>query len=728
MTRIILLLLWATVAVAQSSPLGTISGRVTSIEQGETIALPYASLQWTNGEGTTSDSTGHFTIDLPKNNDHQLVVSYLGYRTDTLTYTNQDPWIISLVADNLLAEATVSHRKKGTEISTINPIKTEMLGVKELRKAACCNLSESFETNPSVDVSFSDAVTGTKQIKMLGLAGRYSLVTRESMPVMRGYAGLYGLAFVPGTWVEGIQISKGAGTVVNGYESMSGQINIELLKPNEKPPILLNLFANQGGRLEANVHLNKQISKKLSTLVLLHGNLRKLENDRNNDGFLDIPLDEQINVLNRWKWSGDELRTQIGFHYVNDTKDAGQFSKNINDYKVHLETQKLDAWGKIGYLFPQNVNQSIGLQFAAVSFDQKGNYGHRLQKVTQKSLYANLIFESIIGNTNHKYKLGASIVNDDIKESLDTLQYNQERIIPGIYGEYTWTPAHNLTVVAGLRNDWLKNKMITSPRVHVRLELTEKTIARLSAGKGMRHGLLLGDRAGLAATSRVWQLESSALNEPEITWNYGVNLTHNFKLDYRDGYVSFDFYRTDFIHKIVTDIETFGFAKIYALDGQSYSNSFQGELSYEIVKRLDAKVAYRFFDIKTKYKDKQLINNPLSARRRGFLNLGYETRKGNKNLGWTFDVTTQWVGEKRIPSTNGLSPTGTTSPSYFQLHGQVTAKIGKKLQVYIGGDNLLDFRQNTPIIGSDQPFGQDFDSSLVWGPIFGRGFYVGMRM
>ena len=728
MIRTIILLLWAATAVAQSSPTGTISGRVISVEKDQTVGLPYASVQWTNGKGTTSDSTGHFSIDLPQKSDYNLVVSYLGYQTDTLIYTNQQPWIITLAANNLLAEATVSHRKKGTEISTFNPIKTEMLGVKELRKAACCNLSESFETSPSVDVSFSDAVTGTKQIKMLGLAGRYSLVTRESMPVMRGYAGLYGLAFIPGTWVEGIQISKGAGTVVNGFQSMSGQINIELQKSDEQPPILLNLFANQGGRLEANMHLGKNISKKLSTVLLLHGNLRKLENDRNNDGFLDMPKDEQINVLNRWKWKGDVFRGQFGVHFVNDIKDAGQFANNTNDYKVHLATQKTDVWAKLGYLFPENINQSIGLQLAAIAFDQKGNYGLRQQKVEQKSLYANLVFESIIGNTNHKYKLGASIANDDIKESLDTLHFNQNRIIPGIYGEYTWTPERYIAIVAGLRSDWLKDRMVASPRVHIRLELTEKTIARFSAGKGMRHGLLLGDRAGLAATSRIWQLEDSAFDRPEMAWNYGINLTHNFKLDYRDGYVSFDFYRSDFIRKIVTDVETFGVAKIYALERQSYSNSFQGEFSYEIIKRLDAKVAYRFFDIKTQFKDNKLINNPLSARHRGFLNLGYEPRKRSKKLGWTFDATTQWVGQKRIPSTNGLSPDGLASPSYFQLHGQVTAKIGKKLQVYIGGENLLGFRQNTAILGTDQPFGQNFDSSLVWGPIFGRAFYVGMRL
>ncbi len=702
-----------------------IHGRIITMEDGVASGLPYASLQWIDGVGFTADSLGDFSVKRSANS--HLVVSYVGYATDTIKYEHQDPWIITLEVDNLLSEATVSHRQRGTSISTTNSIKTELLSVKELRKAACCNLSESFETNPSVDVSFSDAVTGNKEIKMLGLAGRYSLVTREGMPVFRGYGSLYGMSYIPGSWVNGIQISKGAGTVVNGYESMSGQINIELLKPEKKPPALVNFYANQGGRVEANLHLQQKISESTTTLLLVHGSMRKLNNDRNKDLFLDMPLAEQINVLNRWKYASGDWRVQVGAQYVNDKKNAGQFENKNQGYQVALNTQKTDVWTKIGYLFPNNVNQTIGLQVAGLVFDQHGHYGVNKQKAFQKSIYGNLIFESILGNTMHKYKLGLSVVHDDIEESLDTLFYHQKRTIPGAFAEYNWTPTTNFSIIAGLRNDWLGNQAVFLPRIHLRYELTEKTIARLSAGKGMRHGLLLGDRAGLAATSRKWLVDFEGLKQPEVAWNYGLNLTQNFNLDYREGYVSFDFYRTDFIQKMVTDVETFGVAAIYPLSGKSFSNSFQIEMTYEVIKRLDAKIAYRYFDIKTDFKEKGLLLNPLSANHRGFLNLGYETKKRKKAPRWSVDLTTQWIGTKRIPDAIGLVKEELTAPSYFQFHGQVTAKIGKRFQVYIGGENLANYRQEDPIIGAENPFGKNFDSSLIWGPIFGRSFYLGMR-
>ena len=643
-----------------------------------------------------------------------------------------------------LEAVEVTYRRKSTELSFINPMKMENISERELFKAACCNLSESFETNPSVDVNFADAVTGVKQIQMLGLDGPYTLISRENMPGIRGLGSAYGLTFIPGTWISSIQVTKGVGSVVNGYESIAGQINTELKKPDEGEEFFFNLFANQAGRTEVNVVSTQRLSPKWGTTTLLHGNYRPWERDRNEDGFRDFPLQEQVNLMHRWKYFGDAIRAQLGFQLIYDDKEGGQSSEKQEEleqngqnpiWKLNVETKKAEVFGKIGYIFPDFKYRSMGLQLSANYHEQKSLYGANDYDAKQRSAYANYIYQSIIGNTFHKFKTGLSFQYDRMEEQLNLLDFDREEIVPGAFFEYTFAPNPNFTLVAGIRAD--KHNLfgtIVTPRLHLRYAYDEQTVFRLLGGSGQRTASIFAEHQSIFASSRNISLLGNG-NTPyglqaDKAWNMGFNMTRDFKLAYREGYISLDLYRTQFEQQVVFDLyESSNQVLFYNLDGKSFSNSAQIELSYEVFKFVDLRLAYRWLEVTTDYisGSKQ---KPFVPKHRFFANVGYETQKNLKGGNWLFDFTAQWIGEQEVPETVN-NPAEfqrpSKSPSFSLFNTQLTRNINSRWAVYVGVENILDYRQENPIIDSDNPFGNYFDASLVWGPIFGRTVYGGLR-
>jgi outer membrane receptor for ferrienterochelin and colicins len=717
-----------------------VEGIVKGISQDkEKLALPAANVYWKNTQtATITDEKGFFKLKRVDGYNH-LIVSFVGYVSDTVKVIGNKPVEVVLSESIELDQVDVVTRKKSIETDFLNPIGVKKIGEKELLKAACCNLSESFETNPAVDVSFTDAVTGTKQIMMLGLAGPYTQITRENMPDVRGLSAVYGLTYIPGTWIEGIQLIKGTGSVVNGYESIAGQINVELRRPASMDKIYLNAFANEEGRLEANANVKFKAGKNWSSALLLHGSTHQIKHDRNDDGFLDKPLIEQYVALNRW-----ELRNEHGLHfelgakgtYIDNiggqlTFDAENDEGTTNAWGMHLETKRLEGWAKIGKVSLEKPYQSVGLQLSGAFHDQHSYFGLNSYNATQSTFYANLLFQSAIGNTNHKYKAGLSFQFDDYNEALNQIKYDRQEAVPGAFFEYTYSYLEKFNLVVGVRADYhnLFGAFVT-PRLHIRYAPTEKTIIRLSGGRGQRTANIISENTGILASSREFIIQGDESDKPyglnpEVAWNYGINFTQHFTLDYRDGLVSLDFYRTDFENQIVVDLDQNPQQVVfYNLDGSSYSNSFQAQFDYEVVKRLDVRLAYRWYDVKTNYSG-VLKAKPLVAENRAFANLAYETRKY-----WKFDYTINWQGNKRIPGTDSNPEEYqllTESPDFFTMNFQVTKSWRKLFEVYAGVENLLDYKQENPILASDQPFSPYFESSLVWGPIFGRSFYVGLR-
>ena len=733
----------ATIDTAHASIAAPIMGVVLE-ENKKGMFLPISNAtirQLTSSYATVTDSLGVFKLPyhtLPT----KVVVSFVGYVSDTLTITNTREVKVILRNDktHTLQEVTVkSGRGFSSYVSTVSTLNTLNIGSREIAKAACCNLSESFETTPSVDVSYSDAVTGIKQIQLLGLSGNYTQITTENIPEIRGLAGAYGLTFIPGPWLESVQVTKGTGSVANGYESIAGQINIEEKKPDAPEKLLVNGYANMLGRLEASVNMGHKISNRWATTLLMHANNTSVKTDDNNDGFLDVPIGHQLNFLNRWRYADNKgVIVQFGIKVLSDHRQAGQVSFNpdndkltTNAYGVGINIKQQEAFGKVGYIFPGKKYKSVGFIFSAKDYTNDSYYGLNGYNGKQSSIYANLIYQSIINTTAHKFRTGFSFANDTYKETFSANSYKRTETVPGAFFEYTYSPNDKFTAILGLREDYHNQfGFITTPRLHVKYDLTPKTNVRFSAGSGFRVANIFAENTGLFISSRQYAILNPTNSygyglNPEKAWNYGINFTHQFQINKRKGSFGVDVYRTDFTSQTIADVDANPQQiNFYNLDGKSYSNSVQVESNYQLAERLDVRLAYRWLDVQTTYHG-QLMEKPLTAKHRAFVNLAYETKNHFK-----FDFTTQWFSSKRLPNTQS-NPAGlqqsANSPSYFQLSGQVTKVWGKKWEVYVGGENLTNYKQQQLFIDGAHPFSNYFDGSMVWGPIAGRMFYVGFR-
>ncbi len=690
--------------------------------------------------GTQTDVDGAYRFDVPRSTE-RIVFSATSYVSDTIDISRDTNEVeVVLRAVHTLKEAKVKYRRKGNEIGLLDTRKSEMISEREILKAACCNLSESFETTPSIDVSFTDAISGYKQIQMLGLAGPYTLITRENIPDVRGLSAITGLTYTPGSWIAGMQLSKGTGSVVNGYESVAGQLNIELKKPFEEkePKAYINLYQNIQGRSEANVVLKHKFNKFLSSNLMLHGSGRWRKNDMNNDGFMDQPLNQQFVGLNRWFYFGPKgLEMQFGVKgvYVDQTGGQLNFEKGTeqvlgNPWGFSMNTKRIEGFAKIGKVFTGKKGTSTGLQLSGMHHEQSALYGVRNYDARQNMFYANWIFQTIINNTNHGLKTGLSSLIDNYHEQFENKTYTRSEVVPGAFVEYSYKYLTKFNAILGLRGDYHNlYGFFATPRLHVRYAPFKLTAIRASAGRAQRTANILAENIGYMASRRSFVVSGTDASlpyglQPEVAWNYGINLTQKFRLNYRDGAFSADYYYTDFQNQIVVDVENPNTVNFYNLNGASYANSLQGQLDYEPIVNLDVRLAYRWYDVKTTYGG-VLKRRPLVAQHRAFVNVGYETRNS-----WRFDYTAQWISSKRLPSLIdqvGITQPSTGAPSFFLMNAQVSKTWNERFEVYVGGENLANYLQPSPIIGASQPFGNNFDASMVWGPVMGRNIYTGIR-
>ena len=702
-----------------------------------------ANVYWLNTSiGATTNEKGWFTI--PYNKSYKkLVVSYVGYKTDTLKISDLEPIHHFITLENELEEVTLKSKKKATQRSFIQTKNVFTVNSEELLKAACCNLAESFETNPSIDVNFSDALTGTRQIQMLGLKSPYLLITQENIPSIRGAGQVFGLTFTPGTWVESIQITKGAGSVINGYESISGQINAELVKPLTDNRIFLNAYGSLGGRYELNSHLNHKISDKWQTGIYIHGNYRNKKFDRNKDGFLDNPLISQVNVMNRWQYLDAEKGwvSFINVRFMDDSKQTGQnnfdplIDKGSSEiWGGEIDTKRFDSSLKLGYVFPQLPFQSFGFQFSYSNHDQDSYFGLKTYNIQHQSMYSNLLFNSIIGDTRNKFTTGLNFTYDAYNEFVNLINFSRNENSFGGFFEYAYDNSDNFSFTSGLRIDThnLLGTYIT-PRLHIRYVPWEKGVLRASIGQGRKSANVFAENQQLFASSREIDIQSSGGKiyglDPEVAWNYGVSYLQGFNLFNRKGDITFDYYRTHFQNQVVVDWENPQRISFYNLDGESYANSFQTEINYFINDNLNLRLAYKYFDIQTDYTSGKL-SKPLTPNHRLFANISYETKKIDNIKQWKFDLTYNFIGEQRLPDTS-INPLEYQfeeySNSYSLLNTQITKVFTEKFEMYFGVENLTDLKQKNPILASDDPFGDSFDSTIIYAPIFGRMLYSGLR-
>jgi outer membrane receptor for ferrienterochelin and colicin len=709
--------------------------------KGKFEPMPNASVYWLGTrKGVITDSLGVFEINTDTSTQ-QLIISYTGFKADTLTVVHANDLKVIMASKGQLNEVTIFSRQLGSFIPYLNPIRTQVMTGAELLKAACCNLSESFETNPSVDVSYNDAVTGSKQIQMLGISGNYTQLTVENLPGPRGLATPLGLNSIAGPWIESIQLTKGTGSVVNGFESIAGQINVELKKPESAEKLLGNIYVNDQGKTDLNLNVATKLNEKWATALLLHDNFMNNALDMNMDGFKDMPTGNTFSLVNRYKYDNSNgVLAQFGVKVLNDQKVGGETSFNENSdkytqnrYGLAINTQRYELFGKLGYVFPQQKFKSIGLQFNASDYQQASYFGLTNYNANQQSFFTNLIYQSIINSTIHKFRTGFSFQYDKYNEDYNLNSYVRKEIVPGTFFEYTYTPNDQWSLVAGIRgdNNNIYGSFIT-PRLNIRYEPVIGTVFRLSAGKGQRTANIFAENNSLFVSQRslmiMGQNNSGAYSlNPEISWNKGISLDQKFNVFNNPATLSLDYFRNDFKNQVVVDIESAKKIHIYNLAGKSYSNSFQAEVNMTPFTKLDIRVAYRYFDVKQTYSG-NLLDRPFIAKHRAFLSVDYAT-----NNDWKFNYTVTFNGKKRIVNpyesyVSFIPPT--SSPSYYLMNAQVSKSFGNNnpMDIYVGVENISNFFQQNTIISADDPFGPNFDASMIWGPVTGRMLYVGWRI
>jgi outer membrane receptor for ferrienterochelin and colicin len=699
--------------------------------------LPGVNIYWQGtNRGVVSADEGTFEIK-KGNNQHILVFSFVGYETKVVHVDNLDKLEVVLEPNLEIEEVTVVQKDRGTYLQAMSTIKTERIGSAELHKAACCNLAESFETNPSVDVSYSDAVTGAKQIRLLGLDGIYSQLQVENLPDLRGLATTFGLTYIPGPWMESIQVSKGASSVVSGYESIAGQINAEIKKPDSGEKLFLNAFANQHGRMEFNANTNLKVYKDMvSTGLLVHASGQSMRNDDNHDGFLDDPLSKQLQISNRWKFTNYKgFMTQAGINILAEDRLGGQvdFEEGMaqsvsNPYGISINTNRITGYIKSG-IVSQDQRTALAILTNFTGHKTNSFYGLTNYDASETRFYGSLILtRDLDEKAVHSLNAGISFMHDNFTESLYNINLDRIENVPGVFAEYTLKPVEKFTLMAGIRADShnIFGTFVT-PRMHVRYKMNQHITLRANAGNGYRTANIVAENNYLLASYR--QLQWQDKNMQEEAWNYGISLVQDYSLWGRELQINAEFFRTDFQSQLVVVRESSTeFVILSPLSGKSFANSLQFDIRYQPVERLDVLLAYRLNDTKQTIGG-ELKEMPLNSRYKGLINLNYSTNLKK----WMFDYTVQFNGGGRIPRPyKEWQDLADISGDYFEfqpytvMNAQVT-KYFRYWNIYLGAENLTNFKQPNPVEGADDPYSQGFDATNIWGPVVGRKIYMGVR-
>lgn len=697
-----------------------------------------ATVRWADTTlGTATDSLGRFWLPR-RSQEATLLIQYPGYTSAQVqVLPEEDSLWIEVQGVRQLQEVTIREHRFDTRVSTIDPRNVERIERNELRKAPCCNLSESFETNGSADVTYSNALTGVKEIQLLGLRGIYSQFLLENRPTLQGIATPYAFEYLPGSWLNGIQLAKGSSTVKNGFAGITGQINADLVKPTEDKPLFINVFTSSEGRGEWNMHLNRRGKGRWAHGLLTHANVVKNRWDMNRDNFYDSPNRHQLNGLYRIFYESPQMCAQLNVQALTDYRRGGQIRplEGVPGlFGIEVRNDRLEVWGKLGQEgIDGRPYRQLGNMVSASWHRTTGTFGPNRYAAEQRSAYWQTLYQSIIGTTDHQIVLAPSVLYDDIREHVDEQDLSRTEWAPGIMAEYTYSRPNlrmgipDLVVILGGRVDWNSRfGWFVTPRMSVKYNFRPETVVRLSAGRGYRSPNLVAENISLLASNR--PLLFAAHLRHEEAWNYGLNAAHEFTLAGRKASLSMDLYRTDFVRQIVVDVDKSPTeVSFYYAPGQAYSNSLLVVGQYTPLAGLDMRLAYKWTDTRSTFSDGVLRLLPLVAQHRGLVTLDYTTPSKK----WMFNTRVQIVGPQRLPDNTQIPHElvhdfPAITPTYALWAAQVT-RTWRRIEVYAGGENLTSFQQHHAIISANDPTSPFFNGSQIWAPIMGPIAYVGIR-
>ena len=702
--------------------------QVTGVVKDDTgNVLVGANVVWKGtNHGTTTDANGSFKLNRCDETDY-LITSFVGFTNDTTFCKDIDYVEVKLISEVAVVDAVVVKASRPGRFKPKDVANIEVITTTELCRAACCNLGESFSTNPSVDVDYSDAATGAKQIKLLGLSGSYVQMLTENVPAFRGAAAPFSLGYIPGTWIHSIQVSKGAATVKNGYESITGQINVEYLKPQLDEELDMNLFIDSHLKIEANVEGNYHFNDALSTGLLGHYENMWMEHDGNGDGFMDMPKVQQYDFMNRWMYKKDHYVMQAYVKALQEDRNGGQTEDahhsmhrqdTVNQlYKINIESERYEGVIKNAYIFDEIHNTNVALILAGSIHKMNSLYGVRTYDVDNNNAYAQLMFETEF-TPSHSISTGLSFNHDCYNEHwtlLPNLVKDPDENIGGAYAQYTFNYDDRLVFMAGIRGDYsdLYGAFVT-PRAHLKWSVSDLLKLRFSAGKGYRTPRPMPDYHTLLASSRDIIVDDNL--KQEEAWNYGATASFDIYIFEKCLLINLEYYYTNFLNQVITDVDSdIHQVHFCNLDGISYSHTFQIDATYPFFEGFSLLGAFRYNDVKYTING-VLRDKPLTSRYKGLVTATYKTPLEI----WQFDLTLQINGDGRMPDGFG------TFDAYPILNAQIL-KWFRWGNIYIGGENLTNFKQKNPIVGYDDPWGPDFDATMIYGPIDGIMVYAGIK-
>lgn len=720
---------------------GTVYGQLNGKT---TILLSGVSIRFVDAEkGVTTDSIGQFHVQ--REGERLLIFKKEGYITDTVDVKYTLELTHYLQAEEIVSDVRLAYTFDSSALKTFDLDEEGQL------RSDNTVVTEDIQFRSLIDVRYTDAVTGTQQIQLLGLSSKYAQVTRDGIPTFGNIGTAESYNLTPSAWMSNVQLSQGVGSVINGHENITGHFDQELKQPDSGDRFYLNLQGNQSGRYEGSLIARQELGEKISTAVFFHANDRQLRTDLNEDGFIDLPLHRAVSAMNLWKYQGDEgLEVQLGAQYSSTNSIGGQFEyfQEIDSdlWGYEGEAQRLDIWSKVKKTYNEAKNLRLGLQLGYIDNNSDNRYDSKSYRIGQKSFSGRLMFESDLFIPQQHIKIGLSYRQHDYRERLELLlidffpsirevNFNSQESIPGAFLEYTLKPAEHFTIIGGIRADRFNflSGLIISPRLHLRYAFSDFSVLRISGGKGWRASNPYVENPDLFTNRLIsnftlLELDGNFVDtEREQAWNFGANLTQDLTIA-RSARIYLDYYYTLFDNQTIVDYEELtvpNVITIRGLIGQSYGHSSQAQFEIEFVENFDIQLGYRFnFNrtnvgpIFTSLFEMKLLSPVFNPTHRAFSKFSYETKSG-----WNFSASANWVGEQRLPTATIIDfdlENFSYAPDYFIVNAQVRKFITDKFEMYLGCENLLDFTQ-------DDPVSVQFDVSERWAPLFGRNIYGGIR-
>lgn len=726
-----------------------------------------ASVYWEGTTvGTATDVDGTYELYRVKGHN-RLVAAYIGYMDSVQEVAEGVKEVNFTLSDGVNIEEVVIEGVSNNKIRQSSMMVGENISFAGLCKMACCNLAESFENSAAVTVGYSDAVSGSRQIKMLGLAGTYTQILDENRPIMRGIGSPYGLNYTPGMWLNSIQVSKGIASVTAGHEAMTGQINLEYRKPTDEEKFFLNLYFDNELKPEVNIAMPFAFDKdkRLTTNILLHYSGDTQPMDHNGDGFRDLPMAQQFNIANRWLYQATNgMQWRWGWRFVNENRVGGdmeytpeRYDQMVSEKQIYgseIKNRGLNAYFKVGKPVGAAVwddeaqeekRSSLAFVMDVDAFNMDSYFGLNTYQGSEASMWGNLFYQHYFSGRSSLTAGGSMwtrIIGEEVLQMGQNIKNDVEMLEPGLFAEYTYAIKDKFSIVAGLRGDLMTtplanggvdgdggfdSEILLTPRMHLRYNFTEQTVLRASAGLGSRKVMPFTDNIWMLATGRQIVNNIEVGKDLEQAATFGGSLSHTLSLvGYNDMTVSVDFFRTQFSNTVYADQEwSDGTIRLYNTDLPSWANNYQIDVQWTPSEGLDIFTTFRYTDSRVTLErdgSEMLVDRPLVGKFKGLVNVQYAT----KFRRWVFDFTAQLNGPMRLPALDGNIAAAEYSPVYPMFYGQVSHRVGQ-WDIYVGCENILNYMQMDPIVGIDTPFSLDFNSSVVWGPLMGRKFYIGAR-